>query len=158
MQNNPAMSGASLHLILIQDSDTVPSPYRSVLALWYFLLTWSTNTCATGGPKFQSYHWISSGLLIGLLSWSVCFRLGLIVFRLWWIRRRIQSMPNFTGDPNYKRVSSAAAIIVESGAVYSLCLIVLIVLYMTKSWSAQIVQDAMPQIIVSTSSYIMVSG
>lgn len=58
-------------------------------------------------------------------------------------------MPNFNTDPNHKRVSGAAAIVLESGAVYSLCLTLLIVLYMLKTWPADVVLDAMPQVIVS---------
>lgn len=65
-------------------------------------------------------------------------------------------MPNFSGDPDHTRVTAAAIIIVESGAVYSLCLIILIILYMTQTWTFAIVQDAMPQVIVS--DFILYDG
>lgn len=44
---------------------------------------------------------------------------------------------------------SVTAIVVESGVVYSFCLILLIILYMKQQWSETIVEDSMPQIIVS---------
>lgn len=58
-------------------------------------------------------------------------------------------MADFNGTVNSQRVSSAVAIVVESGVAYSVCLIVLIVLYMKQTASEHIVQYAVPQIIVS---------
>ncbi|KAF5327418.1 hypothetical protein D9619_004695 [Psilocybe cf. subviscida] len=104
---------------VIRHPDTLTMTSHTVLALSFFWLTLLTNTCAT----------------------------ILIAGQLWFIRSRIQVMPNFNTDPNHKRVSTAAAIVLESGTVYSLCLGLLIVLYMLKTWQGDVVLDAMPQVI-----------
>jgi len=77
-----------------------------------------------------------------------CMSLALIAGRLVYICRQIQALPNFTTDSNYNRASRAASIILESGLVYCVCIVLIIVLH-----AQPVVLDAMPQLIVSNWSY-----
>lgn len=70
--------------------------------------------------------------------------IALIAGRLWFLGRQIEALPTVAGAPGFKRASRAAAIMLESGSVYCICLILVITL-----GTKQVVLDATPQIVVS---------
>lgn len=53
------------------------------------------------------------------------------------------------GSVNGREVLPAAIVIIESGAIYSACLIILLSLYVSGSFAQYIVLDAVTQVIVS---------
>lgn len=73
---------------------------------------------------------------------------ALIAGRLWYIRFRLRSMPDYAGHSVYNRVCTAVAIFVESVAAYFLLIIPWVVTYAQGQWLAQIFFCAMPQVLV----------
>ena len=68
---------------------------------------------------------------------------ALIAARIIWVHRQM------VGSINGREVLPAAIVIVESGAIYSACLIILLSLYVSGSLAQYVVLDAVTQIIVS---------
>ncbi|PPQ80728.1 hypothetical protein CVT25_001848 [Psilocybe cyanescens] len=60
----------------------------------------------------------------------------LIAFRIWWIHRKTKTIVSG------RSVLPAMVVIVESGAIYSACLIILLSLYLSGSFTQYIVPDA----------------
>lgn len=68
---------------------------------------------------------------------------ALIAARIVWVHRQM------VGSVNGREVLPAAIVIIESGAIYSACLIILLSLYVSGSFAQYIVLDAVTQVIVS---------
>ena len=101
----------------------------------FFSLTLFTDVCCTGkGSSTTSYRFISK---------RSSFPLALIAYRIWSIhrntRRHLKDAPTIT---------PAISIIVESGAVYSLCVAALLAMYVTGSYYHKLLLDGVTQLIV----------
>lgn len=70
-----------------------------------------------------------------------------IASRIWWVSRRINRMTSTTGRSS--TLGRAGSIIIESGAMYSSCLVLLIALYLCGSYAQFVVLNAMTQVVVS---------
>ncbi|KAF8634299.1 hypothetical protein AX17_004251 [Amanita inopinata Kibby_2008] len=77
----------------------------------------------------------------------------LIASRIWWIARQANTL---LGKSHGRKYNNAVAIIVESGAIYSISLLILLVLYTIKSTSQYIVYDALAQIMGIVPTLIIV--
>jgi hypothetical protein len=100
-------------------SDNTTAGHSSVTTriIIFFWLTLFTNACST----------------------------ALIAGRIWWMNRQIRSLLTNTRSSRLN-FQPAVTIIVESGAIYSISMVMLIILYESGSAAQVIVQDAMPQI------------
>lgn len=72
--------------------------------------------------------------------------LALIASRIWWIHHKTKAIVSG------RSVLPAMVVIIESGAIYSACLIILLALYLSGSFTQYIVLDAVAQVIVSFNS------
>lgn len=76
----------------------------------------------------------------------------LIAGRILWMTRRIRRLTNTTDDGN--TLGRAGAIIIESGAVYLSCLIILNILYLCGSYGQFVLWNVTTQIIVSSAQCV----
>ncbi|KAI0790932.1 hypothetical protein C8Q75DRAFT_80410 [Abortiporus biennis] len=77
----------------------------------------------------------------------------LLAARIYYIHRKVAHMSVAIGG---RDISTAAAVIVESGSIYSICLAILLVLYLSKNFAQYILLDAVTQIIGIVFSLIIV--
>ncbi|PFH46945.1 hypothetical protein AMATHDRAFT_95755, partial [Amanita thiersii Skay4041] len=77
----------------------------------------------------------------------------LIASRIWWISREANTV---LGKKHGQKYNKAVIIIVESGAIYSISLLTLLVLYCVKSNAQYIVYDALAQIMGIVPTLIIV--
>lgn len=68
----------------------------------------------------------------------ICLFTALIAGRVWWIQRKLQK----TGVAVVGRdLTPALIVVIESGAIYSACLIILLALYLSGSFAQYILLD-----------------
>ncbi|THU98438.1 hypothetical protein K435DRAFT_660995, partial [Dendrothele bispora CBS 962.96] len=85
----------------------------------------------------ELHQWIVSFFSLTLVTNFCCTTL--IAARIWWSHRRMAG----NNMAVYGRsVMPAAVIIIESGAIYSVCLIILLILYLSGSFAQYIALDA----------------
>ncbi|PPQ96037.1 hypothetical protein CVT25_013899 [Psilocybe cyanescens] len=84
-------------------------------------------------------HWIVS--FFSLTLFTNFTSTTLIASRIWWIHRKTKTIVSG------RSVLPAMVVIIESGAIYSACLIILISLYLSGSFTQYIVLDAVTQVI-----------
>ncbi|KAF5311103.1 hypothetical protein D9619_007631 [Psilocybe cf. subviscida] len=101
----------------------------------------------------QARAWIIPSMLLTFLTNA--YSTALIAGRLWWVPHKINGMLPQGGE-NQCNLGPAAVIIIESGVVYSSCMIILIALYASGSYAQNIVLDALTQIIGIVFSIIIV--
>ncbi|KAF8983978.1 hypothetical protein BDQ17DRAFT_1437197 [Cyathus striatus] len=104
-------------------------------------------------PTFEKelQQWIVSFFSLTLFTNFVSTLL--IASRIWWTRyqvRRIQI------EINGRSLSPAAMVIVESGAIYSICLIILLALYLSGNYAQHIACDSVAQITGVVFSHVIV--
>jgi hypothetical protein len=75
----------------------------------------------------------------------------LIAFRIWWIHRNSKGAVG-----SGRSVLPAMVVIIESGSIYSACLVILLSLYLSGSFSQYIVLDAVTQVIGVVFSLVIV--
>ncbi|KAF9477285.1 hypothetical protein BDN70DRAFT_862120 [Pholiota conissans] len=85
-------------------------------------------------------HWIVSFFALTLFT-NLCSTF-LIACRTWWVHRRTRGIMK-SGE----NVLPAMVLIIESGSIYSACLIILLVLYLSGSFAQYILLDAVTQVI-----------
>ncbi|KAH7912489.1 hypothetical protein BJ138DRAFT_783527 [Hygrophoropsis aurantiaca] len=98
---------------------------------------------------FQLHNWVVSFFAITLVVNFACT--SLIAARLLYIHRTTQGVKVFG-----RSLIPAATIIIESGAIYSVCLITLLVLFLSGSYAQYIALDAVTQIIGVVFSFVIV--
>ncbi|PPQ80050.1 hypothetical protein CVT26_011505, partial [Gymnopilus dilepis] len=76
----------------------------------------------------------------------------LIAFRIWYSHQTTKSLVRASG----RTVLPAMVVIIESGSIYSACLIILLSLYLSGSFSQYIVLDAVTQVIGVVFSMVIV--
>jgi len=100
----------------------------------------SFTTVSTGVFTSNVQHWITAFFIITLVTNFTCT--CLIAGRIWWIHRttkgRIASGPN---------LAASMILVIESGAIYTLCLIILMALYGSGTYAQYIALDAVTQLI-----------
>lgn len=64
---------------------------------------------------------------------------ALIAFRIWWTHRKIKDLAVVRSGQG---ILPAMVIIIESGSIYSACLVILLSLYLLGSYAQYIVLDA----------------
>jgi hypothetical protein len=94
----------------------------------FFSLTLFTNFSSTG--KATLIHSVPVPIK------PLFIYLALIAARIWWVHRRVIGIT--TGGGN---LAPAAVVIIESGAIYSLCLVLLLSLYLSGSYAQYILLD-----------------
>ncbi|TFY69678.1 hypothetical protein EVJ58_g273 [Rhodofomes roseus] len=95
----------------------------------FFSLTLATNIICTNSPPMTSA--------------------GLVALRIWWINRSIMTFVNHSYYP-------IIFLVLESGAVYSATLTVLIILYKTDAWFQYVLLDAISPIVGLVFSMIII--
>ncbi|KAF9005456.1 hypothetical protein BDQ17DRAFT_1303828 [Cyathus striatus] len=75
---------------------------------------------------------------------------SLIAMRIWWNHRKM------SGVVSGRSLVPAAVVIIESGAIYSACLVILLSLYLSGSFAQYIVLDAVTQVIGVVFSLVIV--
>jgi len=93
-------------------------------------------------------NWIVSFFSLTLFTNFSCTTL--IAGRIWWTHRRA------IGLVGGRSLVPAAVVIVESGAIYSACLVILLSLYLSGSFAQYIVLDAVTQVIGIVFSLVIV--
>ncbi|KAH8116698.1 hypothetical protein DFH11DRAFT_1823245 [Phellopilus nigrolimitatus] len=96
----------------------------------------------------ELHDWIVSFFSLTLFTNFSCT--SLIAARIFWIHRKVQGVVSGTS------VFPAMIIIIESGAIYSVCLIILLSLYLSGSFAQYIVLDGVTQVIGVVFSLIIV--
>lgn len=109
----------------------------------------SSPSCKTGSsPSFRLPFSLTSavhvrpfqcrtrGCIINVLTNSAYGFSALIAGRIWWIHRRTK------GAVSGSNLVPAAVVVIESGGIYSACLIILLSLYLSGSFAQYIVLDA----------------
>ncbi|KAF7973802.1 hypothetical protein HWV62_14168 [Athelia sp. TMB] len=99
--------------------------------------------------KAQLHNWIVSFFALTLFTNFTCT--FLIAFRIWWTHRRAGS-----GAPGTISLLPTVVIVVESGAIYSVVLVILLSLYLSGSYAQYIALDAVTQIIGVVFSLVIV--
>uniref|UniRef100_A0A8H8CE37 Uncharacterized protein n=1 Tax=Psilocybe cubensis TaxID=181762 RepID=A0A8H8CE37_PSICU len=84
-------------------------------------------------------HWIVSFFSLTLCTNFVST--ALIASRIWWIHHKTKALVSG------RSILPAMVVIIESGAIYSACLIILLALYLSGSYTQYIVLDAVTQVI-----------
>ncbi|KAJ7103783.1 hypothetical protein C8R44DRAFT_808160 [Mycena epipterygia] len=108
---------------------------------------------SSSDPVFVSelQHWIVSFFSLTLFTNFTCT--SLIAGRIWWINRRAaQGAAEISG----RSLGQASIIIIESGAIYSACLIILLSLYLSGSYAQYILLDGVVQIVGVVFSLVIV--
>ncbi|KAI0047512.1 hypothetical protein FA95DRAFT_1559059 [Auriscalpium vulgare] len=82
----------------------------------------------------QLHNWIVSFFSLTLFTNFSCT--ALIAGRIWWVHRKTVAMVRG------RSIMPAAMVVIESGAIYSACLIILIALYLSGSFAQYILLDA----------------
>lgn len=75
------------------------------------------------------------------------FVAALIAGRIWWVQRKITGLK--AGGKGRGSLAPAIIVIVESGAIYSVCLILLLSFYLSGIYAQYILLDAVQQVVVS---------
>ncbi|KJA15267.1 hypothetical protein HYPSUDRAFT_58884 [Hypholoma sublateritium FD-334 SS-4] len=75
----------------------------------------------------------------------------LIAVRIWWMYRQTRSLVN-----SGRSVLPAMVVIIESGSIYSVCLVILLSLYLSGSFAQYILLDAVTQVIGVVFSLVIV--
>ncbi|KAK7039025.1 hypothetical protein VNI00_010417 [Paramarasmius palmivorus] len=106
-----------------------------------------THASNGGDPIFASqYHvWAISFLLFTLAT-----NLGstsLIACRIWYMHHKTQTLFSAAKEVHSNQLPTIAVMVIESGAIYSVTSIVLLVLYLCGSYAQYIVYDAITQLI-----------
>jgi hypothetical protein len=78
---------------------------------------------------------------------------SLIAGRIWWLSRNIRT---YLGQRHQAKYYKAIGIIIESGAIYAISLLILLVLYTSKTNAQYIVYDALSQIMGIVPTLIIV--
>lgn len=131
----------------------VPVSQQHPLILYSYLLTPpSLVSSATGigiiysmarvvpeAPVFaeQLQLWIVSFFSLTLATNIICT--GLVAVKIWHINRQVMNFVNHSFYP-------IVLLVVESGAVYSVTLLALLILYKTESWFQYVLLDAVSQL------------
>ncbi|KAJ7489524.1 hypothetical protein FB451DRAFT_692348 [Mycena latifolia] len=107
---------------------------------------------SSSDPVFvsQLQHWIVSFFSLTLFTNFTCT--SLIAGRIWWVNRRAASVAEISG----RTLGPAIIIIVESGAIYSACLILLLSLYLTGSYAQYVLLDGVVQVVGVVFSLVIV--
>ncbi|KAJ7078392.1 hypothetical protein C8R43DRAFT_1143408 [Mycena crocata] len=97
---------------------------------------------SSSDPVFVSelHNWIVSFFSLTLFTNFTCT--SLIAGRIWWMNRRVVATAEISG----RKLGPAIIIIVESSAIYSACLIILLSLYLSGSYAQYIHLDGVVQI------------
>jgi len=93
-------------------------------------------------------HWILAFFVLTLTTNFSCTLL--IAGRIWWVHRSTK------GKMGGTNLAVPMILVVESGAIYSFCLIILIILYATGSFAQYIALDAVSQVIGIVFSLVIV--
>jgi len=93
-------------------------------------------------------HWILAFFVLTLTTNFTCT--CLIAGRIWWVHRTTQGR---VGGPN---LAAPMILVIESGAIYSICLIILIILYASGSFAQYIALDAVSQVVGIVFSLVIV--
>ncbi|KAJ7078381.1 hypothetical protein C8R43DRAFT_353872 [Mycena crocata] len=103
-------------------------------------------------PVFVSelHNWIVSFFSLTLFTNFSCT--ALIAVRIWYINRQVTKAGAVWG----RRLGQSIIIIVESGAIYSACLIILLSLYLSGSYAQYILLDAVVQVVGVVFSLVIV--
>ncbi|KAK7029576.1 hypothetical protein VNI00_014453 [Paramarasmius palmivorus] len=101
-----------------------------------------THASNGGDPIFASqYHvWAISFLLFTLAT--NLGSTGLIACRIWYMHHKTRTLFSAAKEVHTNQLPSIAVIVIESGAIYSVTSIVLLVLYLCGSYAQYIVYDA----------------
>ncbi|KJA15271.1 hypothetical protein HYPSUDRAFT_48489 [Hypholoma sublateritium FD-334 SS-4] len=75
----------------------------------------------------------------------------LIAFRIWWTHRKTKNV-----EKSGQSVLPAMVLIIESGSIYSACLVILLSLYLSGSFAQYILLDAVTQVIGVVFSLVIV--
>ncbi|KAH9838082.1 uncharacterized protein C8Q71DRAFT_577470 [Rhodofomes roseus] len=92
-------------------------------------------------------NWITSFFSLTLATNIICT--SLVALRIWWINRSIMTFVNHSYYP-------IIFLVLESGAVYSATLTVLIILYKTDAWFQYVLLDAISPIVGLVFSMIII--
>ncbi|KAK7036656.1 hypothetical protein VNI00_011589 [Paramarasmius palmivorus] len=108
-----------------------------------FRAVWGFSNIKQGGDTYVAdvYTWGIAGFTLSLLHNLVVT--GLIAGRIWWCGSRMSAT---LGRKHARKYDRAMAIIVESGAIYSFCVFVVLVTYATKTNGVYIALNAVAQI------------
>ena len=104
--------------------------FVSSLQKWivsFFSLTLFTNFSSTS--EFNGVTVLTDYLTFIILV--------LIAFRIWWMYRQTRDLVN-----SGRSVLPAMVVIIESGSIYSVCLVILLSLYLSGSFAQYILLDA----------------
>jgi len=112
------------------------------------LHAFSRVTPATPIFTVELQHWIITFLALTLTTNFSCT--ALIAGRIWWVHRTAKGR---VGGPN---LAAPMILVIESGAIYSFCLIILLSLYASGSFTQYILLDATTQVIGIIFSLIIV--
>jgi len=96
-------------------------------------------------------HWLVS--IFTLTLFTNLSSTTLIAFRIWWTHRKIKDLAVVRSGQG---ILPAMVIIIESGSIYSACLVILLSLYLLGSYAQYIVLDAVTQIIGVVFSLVIV--
>ncbi|KAF9477272.1 hypothetical protein BDN70DRAFT_862090 [Pholiota conissans] len=104
-------------------------------------------------PVFISdlQNWIVSFFALTLTTNFTSTSESLIAFRIWWVHRRTRGILG-----SRRTILPAMVVIIESGAIYSACLVILLSLYLSGSFAQYIVLDAVTQVIGVVFSLVIV--
>jgi len=112
-----------------------------------------TAALATGTTAIfitQLQTWVLVFLIMTLITNFCCT--SLIAGRIWWVHRKSRSLGRTSGPG----LAAPMTLIIESGAIYSVCMLFQIALYSTGSFGYNIVLDATPSIIGITFTLLIV--
>jgi len=103
-------------------------------------------------PVFVSelHNWIVSFFSLTLFTNFSCT--SLIAGRIWWIHRQVGRAAEVSG----RGLGPAIIIIIESGAIYSVCLILLLSLYLSGSYAQYVLLDGVVQVVGVVFSMVIV--
>ncbi|KAE9411495.1 hypothetical protein BT96DRAFT_983229 [Gymnopus androsaceus JB14] len=95
----------------------------------------------------QLQDWIVSFFSLTLSTNIICT--ALVAYRIWYVNRSVISFSNHSWSP-------VMLLVVESGAIYSVTLLSLLILYKTESWFQYVLLDAISPIVGLVFSMIIV--
>jgi hypothetical protein len=98
---------------------------------------------------FKQNGWVISFFVLTLLING--FATALIAGRIWWVPLRVTQIQGSNGN-----LGPTSIAIMESGAIYSISLVILMVLYVKHTYAQNIVLDSMTQIIGIAFSLVIV--
>lgn len=118
-----------------------------------YLAVWGFSKIVPGEDVFASDIAIWGTALFALSLSTNIVVTSLIAGRIWWIGRQAAKS---LGGAHGQKYSQALVIIIESGAIYSVCLFILLILYVTKANAQYIVYDSLAQIMGIVPTLIIV--